>query len=345
MEHFEEYHVVDLRGQPYPRTCLVPPTSPEFDIPHSAQDSRLHQQPQPQLQRQHHQHPHQQGPLDPDDLKLGMGSTFASSSAPFTPRTTPLEPRSQRAFANTSSSTHSSLSRPSSECLSPISAYHTATVLPSTSVMSACSRTQHDPFSSYSTYSSHVDSPLQASQEITSASGSHSYSCVSRTLLYSPSSIMPANTPSSSRVASPVTTDQIQASYQPLSAQPYNPTSSFHLSNTLCCPMPHCDKSYRQVNKLKYHATPSHNNNSPKDLEARQVFLAEKGVANGDSRLGAQTVEGELHESERETKRRPRPFACGVGDCQRQYKDMNSLRTSSPCQRLRPFWADPVVDT
>lgn len=41
--------------------------------------------------------------------------------------------------------------------------------------------------------------------------------------------------------------------------------------------------------------------------------------------LGAIT-ETELREVEREAERRVRPFACGVGDCQRRYKNMNGLR-------------------
>jgi len=36
--------------------------------------------------------------------------------------------------------------------------------------------------------------------------------------------------------------------------------------------------------------------------------------------------EGEMREVEREAERRLRPFACGVADCQRRYKNMNGLR-------------------
>jgi len=65
----------------------------------------------------------------------------------------------------------------------------------------------------------------------------------------------------------------------------------------------------------------------PKDLEALQALLAEKGVVvNGNDRSGVQITEGELREVEREAERRLRPFACGVGDCQRRYKNMNGLR-------------------
>ncbi|PPQ96015.1 LOW QUALITY PROTEIN: hypothetical protein CVT26_016177 [Gymnopilus dilepis] len=40
----------------------------------------------------------------------------------------------------------------------------------------------------------------------------------------------------------------------------------------------------------------------------------------------SQIPEAELREVEREAERRLRPFACGVGDCTRRYKNMNGLR-------------------
>jgi len=72
----------------------------------------------------------------------------------------------------------------------------------------------------------------------------------------------------------------------------------------------------------------------PKDLEQVQALLATKrsqraaAEANGeevDPSFGSIT-EGELREVEREAERRLRPFACGVADCQRRYKNMNGLR-------------------
>jgi hypothetical protein len=307
-----------------------------------------------------------------------MDSSPASSSAsspPLTPVTTPLVPyTTQRAFAN-ASFTPLSLSQPSSECPSPVSAFDTATVLPSrasTSSISPFSQSQHDSFSSFSAYSEYgaVTSPLQASQEIGSASSSQPgspYGCVPPTLLYSPSSITPANTPSSSRVASPdAAQGQTQASYHPLSAQASTsasassptspsptstprasttlsrPASSLLLSKPFRCPKPNCNKSYKQANGLKYHMTHgSCNFAPPKDLEALQALLAEKGVVvNGNERSGVQITEGELREVEREAERRLRPFACGVGDCQRRYKNMNGLRTSLPPPRYCPIWTN-----
>jgi transcription factor SFP1 len=72
----------------------------------------------------------------------------------------------------------------------------------------------------------------------------------------------------------------------------------------------------------------------PKDLEQVQALLASKrsqrqlAEANGeevDPSFGV-ISEGEMREVEREAERRLRPFACGVADCQRRYKNMNGLR-------------------
>ena len=294
---------------------------------------------------------------------MDFSPASSSASSPLTQVTTPLVPyTAQRAFANASSFTPLSLSQLPSKCPSPVSAFDTATVLPSwASTMSASSQIQHDSFSPYSGYSDYVavTSLLQASQEITSASSSQPgspYSCVPPTLLYSPSSITPANTPPSSRVASRVTAQgRTQASYHPLSAQAStsassstspSPTSTLRASATLSrpasslllskpfrCPKPNCNKAYEQANGLKYHMTHgSCNFAPPKDLEALQAVLAEKRVVvNGNERSGVQITEGELREVEREAEHRLRPFACGVGDCQQQCKNIDGLRTSLPC--------------
>ena len=71
----------------------------------------------------------------------------------------------------------------------------------------------------------------------------------------------------------------------------------------------------------------------PKDLEHLQELLAnkrsEKAKAAGESGTpeGEVTLsESELREVEKEAERRLRPYACGVGECQRRYKNMNGLR-------------------
>ena len=327
VEHFEEFHVVVdpcsqlVSDQPYPHNYSASSASHTHDsyIHHSARVPRPQEQPQPLLRPQYYQRPqqHQKGSFHPD-------GNHGMELVPYT---------TQRTFA-----TASSFTPPLSqllECPSPVSTCDTATVLPSrasTPTMSAFSLTQRDSFNTYSDYSDYgaVASPLQASQEITGGSSSQPdspYSCISPTLLYSPSSF----TPSSSRIAFPLATqDQTEVSHHPLSSQASRSASSLHLSKTFRHPKPNYNKSYKHFNALRYHVPHGHCNfASPEDLEAPRVLLAQKGAINGNENSGAQpaqVTEEELHE----TERRLRPFACGIDDCQRQYMGVKGLRTSLP---------------
>ena len=75
---------------------------------------------------------------------------------------------------------------------------------------------------------------------------------------------------------------------------------------------------------------------NPEDLEAPQALLTEKGVVEDvNDHTRAEITEDELLE-ERETERPPFLFVCGVGDCQRRYKNFNDLRTSLPGLRSCP---------
>jgi transcription factor SFP1 len=141
------------------------------------------------------------------------------------------------------------------------------------------------------------------------------------------------------------------------------PAASLLLSKPFRCPKPNCNKSYKQANGLKYHMTHgSCNFAPPKDLEHVKDLLERKrrereaaggvprstmagqhepGTIGGlpstldtqllssyyDLNLSSMNItESELREVEREAEKRLRPFACGVGDCQRRYKNMNGLR-------------------
>jgi transcription factor SFP1 len=106
------------------------------------------------------------------------------------------------------------------------------------------------------------------------------------------------------------------------------PASSLLLSKPFKCPKPNCNKSYKQANGLKYHMTHgSCNFAPPKDLEHLQALLASRQSQKSDD--GEPLSESELREVEKEAERRLRPYACGVGDCQRRYKNMNGLRECS----------------
>ncbi|KAJ3522432.1 hypothetical protein NM688_g8874 [Phlebia brevispora] len=110
------------------------------------------------------------------------------------------------------------------------------------------------------------------------------------------------------------------------------------MSKSYKCPRPNCNKSYRQVHGLKYHMTHgSCDCTLPKDLEQNQALLVNKCRDNEEQmRLNEQVdvPEGQSAETDvtgsdaepREVEKWLRPYACGVGECQRRYKSMGGLR-------------------
>ncbi|KIY44733.1 hypothetical protein FISHEDRAFT_61759 [Fistulina hepatica ATCC 64428] len=130
------------------------------------------------------------------------------------------------------------------------------------------------------------------------------------------------------------------------------------------CPKPNCNKSYKQANGLKYHMTHGSCNFAPaKEVEHVKDLLLERRRQqshNPNSPLGPSAptsnsstpetstpgtpsgrardvdlstspsleglTEADILSLSREAEKRLRPFACGVGDCQRRYKNMNGLR-------------------
>ncbi|KIJ67188.1 hypothetical protein HYDPIDRAFT_25663 [Hydnomerulius pinastri MD-312] len=221
-----------------------------------------------------------------------------------------------------------------------------------------------EPFNGYAGYSDYsssmpgtVPSP-PAGDEMQSpvspvSEPSSPYGCLPPALVFSTTNT-PANTPAASRVPSPSSASRQSApsaaTPQPSSSSSESPApakvaqsqqasprasttlsrpaSSLLLSKPFRCPKPNCNKSYKQANGLKYHMTHgSCNFAPPKDLEQVQALLASKRSAREAAGEDDNTIsEGELREVEREAERRLRPFACGVGDCQRRYKNMNGLR-------------------
>ena len=158
--------------------------------------------------------------------------------------------------------------------------------------MPTCSHDSVSTNSAYSNYSS-VTSPVSGSRGIANASGNQPggpYGFVP-TLLYNPSALTPTNTPSISRIASPIPTQgQTQATYHPFSAQEPTPASS-HLSRSFRCPTPSRNKSFGQVNTLSYRATHGHCDFFPsEDSETPQGLVVEKEVANGVQNLSPQCV-------------------------------------------------------
>ncbi|KAI0660179.1 hypothetical protein C8Q70DRAFT_1044671 [Cubamyces menziesii] len=112
------------------------------------------------------------------------------------------------------------------------------------------------------------------------------------------------------------------------------PASSLLLSKPFRCPKPNCNKSYKQANGLKYHMTHgSYLEHLQELLASKRSEKAAKAGENGASEAEVTLSDAELREVEKEAERRLRPYACGVGDCQRRYKNMNGLQhaTDTAC--------------
>ncbi|KAG1725630.1 uncharacterized protein EDB91DRAFT_1331039 [Suillus paluster] len=354
LQHFEEVHVVVLDPFGHPQFPVVPPPQSIRNAT-ASYFSELHQNPSS----------YNQGGFDPDDMELDLdqGSTPFSnaSSPPDTPLTTPLSSHPTHSFNHFGHSKPVSPHIPTSAfdttTVHPSRTLPGSAFLPSRNGLSNAADAP-DAFNGYAGYSDYsslmpgtVPSP-PASDDVhapVSEPGSP-YGCLPPAVVFSTSNT-PANTPSASRVPSPAisrhpaspapvphssaSSDSPTSSKTFTSQQPNQhsttlsrPASSLLSSKPFRCPKPNCNKSYKQANGLKYHMTHgSCNFAPPKDLEHVQALLASKRSAReaaGQEDKGI--TEGEMREVEREAERRLRPFACGVGDCQRRYKNMNGLR-------------------
>jgi transcription factor SFP1 len=117
------------------------------------------------------------------------------------------------------------------------------------------------------------------------------------------------------------------------------------LSKPFKCPKPNCNKSYKQANGLKYHVTHGSCSLKPvREVEAVRVLLASKSSSRNNSQPGSPTLstpnspndpsamtqaEGDYGLTQEELlaiEKRVRPYACGIGECSRRYKNMNGLR-------------------
>lgn len=343
VDHFEECHVVvvDPYAQPFRGSPPAAGPSQQTPTPHHTHPSYFADGSAPT---------YHQGSFDPDDMELDLDSTSApssgSSSPPDTPISTPLSAYPQHAHA--------------SPYPGPVSAFDTTTVLPSRAggsfqaarapLLAPRAEDAFNAYAGYADYSSMLPGAGGVGED--SAFGAYR-SCVTPALLLNSTTTSPADTPDSSRVASPVSYPSSSTAapqpapsqaQQPLSAAASSsaaaqvpristtlsrPATSLLLSKPFKCPKAACNKSYKQANGLKYHMTHgSCNFAPPKDLEQIQALLASKRSQKA-AESGEPLSDAEMREVEKEAERRLRPYACGVGECQRRYKNMNGLRASS----------------
>ncbi|KAG2119437.1 hypothetical protein DEU56DRAFT_120083 [Suillus clintonianus] len=352
LQHFEEVHVVVLDPFGHPQFPVVPP------LPQSIRNAYFpdyHQHPPS----------YNQGGFDPDDMELDIeqGSTPSSnaSTPPDTPLTTPLSSHPTHSFnhfgQSKPASPHLPVSAFDTTTVLPSRSIHGSAFPPSRNGLPNVANAP-DAFNGYAGYSDYsssmpgtvpsppasddLHSPITPVSELGSP-----YGCLPPAVVFSTSNT-PVNTPSASRVPSPASASRhpapsaatlhpsdppaskaftSQQGSQRASTTLSRPASSLLLSKPFHCPKPNCNKSYKQANGLKYHMTHgSCNFAPPKDLEQVQALLASKRSAREAAGEDRGITEGEMREVEREAERRLRPFACGVSDCQRRYKNMNGLR-------------------
>ncbi|OAX39827.1 hypothetical protein K503DRAFT_799324 [Rhizopogon vinicolor AM-OR11-026] len=357
LQHFEEVHVVVVDPYGHPQFPVVPPLPPSIRNATASYFSDINQHP--------HSYNQGGFDPDDMELDVDQSSSPSSNapSPPDTPLTTPLSSHPTHSFnhfsQSKSASPHIPVSAFDTTTVHPSRSIHGSAFPPSRNGMPNAANAP-DAFNGYAGYSDYsssmpgtVPSPpasddLHAPVTPVSDPGSP-YGCLPPAVVFSTSNT-PINTPATSRVPSPAGASRHPA---PSAAAPHSstssdssaspksqqtnqrasttlsrPASSLLLSKPFRCPKPNCNKSYKQANGLKYHMTHgSCNFAPPKDLEQVQALLASKRSAReaaGEEDQGI--TEGEMREVEREAERRLRPFACGVSDCQRRYKNMNGLR-------------------
>jgi transcription factor SFP1 len=358
VNHFEECHVVVV--DPFaPQASLQ-------NAPSAANGTQPAVSYFPDVQAPQMVPTYNQGSFDPDDMELDLENTSApssgSSSPPDTPISTPLSAYPSAYLQPAPSTTPVSAFDTTTvmPCRSGSSAMSVGFPPNRSSLPLLAPRTE-DAFNAYAGYSDYSSlmpgtvgsiPPLCVDDQSKFASpyGARA-GCVPPALLLNSNSTSPTDTPDSSRVASPVSganTYSIQSSGAASSgpsqaststaalSQPQvprasttlsRPATSLLLSKPFKCPKPNCNKSYKQANGLKYHMTHgSCNFAPPKDLEQIQSLLAAKRSQKEAEGTSEPLSESELREVEKEAERRLRPYACGVGECQRRYKNMNGLR-------------------
>ncbi|KAJ7710941.1 hypothetical protein B0H17DRAFT_1190607 [Mycena rosella] len=311
LDHFEEVHD---RSQP---PQIQSPFNSQMNTPESAPAT-------PQLS---HQQPQYSTPLDPDDMDLGLDY---SDAPPPPPCTAPTSTVRWRASSPSPSPTSSDAQRPAlNTCLNGVGISFPFREGMRTPLSTAQAPT---PFSAYARYSAEYNSPggftpqyvadytpdstVIPSPELAFVTGEELQSKAKRSPP-PPASPVPA-TPS--RSSTPTSTQAPVAHSPATPAAAMRPATTGPSIRRFCCPKPYCSKSYKQKSGLEYHMTRGSCNYGPSEyLEAVHALLERKRATGGEP------SQAELNEVEALV----RPFACGVGDCTRRYKNMKGLRYHS----------------
>ncbi|CAK5263621.1 unnamed protein product [Mycena citricolor] len=349
LEHFEDVHiVVKDRSQP-----------PAIQIPFNPQIHDPASQPTP---TSHNPGPQYGTPFDTDDMDLGMDEYPSGDSTSPPPSTAPPSAGTSRAASPSSSSSHApspiATSRPALHIGVggvgfPYRAEGLHTPLSAGTPFSAYSRlgkgSEFNPQSEQAPAESGAIAPalvFASSNEepeddvvpiVKAAKTKRTASPPSRDGTPGPS----ASAAQSSPVGQSGPTLTPSAPATPTTVPPAASAPTILLPHKpFRCPKPNCSKSYKQANGLKYHVTHGQCSFGPaKDVEAVRAVLEKKkasAAANSTPSTGTSTpAEEDPHGASASTltqaeisdiEARVRPFACGVGDCPRRYKNMNGLR-------------------
>lgn len=357
VDHFEECHVVVVDPyapqQPLPNATMQQQQAPYFPDGQGVPVAPAYQGSfDPDDMEMEMDHP--------------SAPSSGASSPPDTPVSTPLSSYPSAAFPGSHPGSHRSSPHPAPvsafemTTVLPSRTGHSSLSVgfpPATRCMGGVQGRPEEAFNAYAGYSDYsalmpgtVRSTVPNADGSGIADPSNPYvprSCVPPALLHHSANNTPEGTPASSRVASPTlrnvaaatastsvsgatasgqhasSSGSSSSSTPRASTTLSRPATSLLLSKPFKCPKPNCNKSYKQANGLKYHVTHgSCNFAPPKDLEQIQALIDSKRKDGNDEPMS----EAELREVEREAERRLRPYACGVGDCQRRYKNMNGLR-------------------
>lgn len=296
VEHFEECHVVVW--DPH-ASAFNPPIVP---FPGPSQHS-LHFPPSSTCQ----------GPFDPDDMELEFDHSAPSSSdssPPDTPVHTPL-------------STYPSVSAFDTTTVLPSRSGFSVNAFPSASHRNKRAVEQTEVFTAYARAKEYAVALATAEEHEGMIMNGRS-GCVTPALLLSSGGNTPIHSPDGSRVNSPspssptytspsISSPSLSSTSAASSSRSQSSTTLSRSSNSLLvtkpfkCPKPNCNKSYKQANGLKYHMTHGSCNFTP----CKEGEMVKEGMSDSEVR---------------EVEKRLRPYACGVGDCGRRYKNMNGLR-------------------
>jgi transcription factor SFP1 len=306
--------------------------------------------------------PFQSGPFDPDDMELDSDPSMSSAASSLSSRSPHDSPSPPDTPISTPQST-CALAYP--HALHPFPHYPSQPPSPHSHSHAGSRAITPEggtiyPFNVYAGYSDYSSSmpgtvPSPTHDGVSVNSGvDETGNCVQPSVLFSSlthatSPRTQPSTPAASRSASPSSRSSVVRRQSAISAPSTTlsrPASTLLLSKPFRCPKPNCNKSYKQANGLKYHVTHGSCSLKPvREVEAVKVLLASKSAASAQSSgssPGSPTIPGtptssydfeyavdgvEVTQADLLLlEKRIRPFACGVGDCQRRYKNMNGLR-------------------